>query len=569
MAPPLADLEGKYEIVAKMKEGGMGAIYKVRHRLLDEIRVVKVLRPQHEDDEELRHRFAREAKAAIRLRHPNIVQIFDFSVDDSGTGLIVMEYIDGADLGHLIRTDQRPSVPLALEIARQSLQALGFLHKKGFVHRDVSPDNLMLTVDVEGKPLVKLIDLGIAKDHEAEQSLTTSGSFLGKFRYASPEHFGSRGPDGIEARSDLYTFGLVFYEVLTGHYPLPGESTSQLIGAHLFEPPKSFDTTDPEARVPPAVRTMVTRALEKKVEDRFANAEGWIAEISKVLDRSPLGATLAVEARRLAVPPPVAISSNDVESTQLRFDRLFGIEKTPRPAATVQEPSTIDALLSGAEALLRLGQRESARGQIETVLGLDPQNADALRLLDTLEANDAGEAETASQSEIQPPPLPSRTPPPLPPSLATTPEATTARDAPDASRETQRRRLEKLLAEAEARVDAGEYPVALALLRDAREGLSAESPLVADLTRGVETIRRRIEARERPPLELDEDSSLLHTIAEIERLRVEEDPKLAWRAVGQAIAHFGEKSLLVELRRGLAEDLGETTETDPGSPDEA
>ncbi|MEM8933484.1 MAG: serine/threonine-protein kinase, partial [Acidobacteriota bacterium] len=325
MSPPPADLEGKYEIVAKLKEGGMGAIYQVRHRLLDEIRVVKVLRPQHEDDDELRQRFAREARAAIRLRHPNIIQIFDFSVDDAGTGLIVMEYIHGADLGHLIRTAQLPSVPLALEITRQALLALGFLHKKGFVHRDVSPDNLMLTVDVDGRPLIKLIDLGIAKDHEAEQSLTTSGSFLGKFRYASPEHFGSRGPDGIEARSDLYTLGLVLYELATGVYPMVGDSTSQLIGAHLFEAPRPFEASDPESRVPPAVRAMILRALEKDAEDRFPDAEAWIDEISTMLDRSPLGATLAAEARSLAEPPPMD-ASNDVDSTQLRFDRLFGSE---------------------------------------------------------------------------------------------------------------------------------------------------------------------------------------------------------------------------------------------------
>ncbi|MEO1085683.1 MAG: serine/threonine-protein kinase, partial [Acidobacteriota bacterium] len=250
------DIEGKYEIVAKLNEGGMGAIYKVRHKLLDEIRVVKVLRPQHEDDDELRARFAREARSAIQLRHPNVVQIFDFSLDDSGAGLIVMEHIDGADLGMLIQAKRRPSLALALEIGRQSLRSLGFLHRHGFVHRDVSPDNLMLTRDVENKPLVKLIDLGIAKHHQAEQTLTVSGSFLGKFRYASPEHFGAKGPDGTEARSDLYTFGLVFYEFLTNCYPMAGDSTSQLIAAHLFNAPVPFDESDPDGHVPAAVRAM-------------------------------------------------------------------------------------------------------------------------------------------------------------------------------------------------------------------------------------------------------------------------------------------------------------------------
>ncbi len=180
MALPLERIEGKYEIVAKIRDGGMGALYRVRHRLLDEIRVVKVLRSQLDDTEELRARFAEEARAAIRLRHPNVVQIFDFTLDEDGVGMIVMEHIDGVDLGQLIGSRTVPSLALTLEIARQALRALGYLHRRGFVHRDVSPDNLMLTTDVEGQPLVKIIDLGIAKHGERAQELTSKGVFSGQ-----------------------------------------------------------------------------------------------------------------------------------------------------------------------------------------------------------------------------------------------------------------------------------------------------------------------------------------------------------------------------------------------------
>ncbi len=203
MSLPLARIAEQYETVAKIKEGGMGEIYKVRHRLLDELRVVKVLHPELVGDSEIKERFAREARAAIQLKHPNIVQIFDFTLDASGAGLIVMEYIRGTDLKQLIARPELPSVALAIEIARQGLRALGYLHRHGFVHRDISPDNLMLSIDVEGRPLVKIIDLGIAKRHGSDPQLTASGIFLGKFRYSSPEHFGAQGSGGIEARSDL------------------------------------------------------------------------------------------------------------------------------------------------------------------------------------------------------------------------------------------------------------------------------------------------------------------------------------------------------------------------------
>ena len=135
----------------------------------------------------------------------------------------------------------------------------------------------MLSVDVEGRPLVKIIDLGIAKHRGSDSQLTASGMFLGKFRYASPEHFGASGSDGIEARSDLYTFGLVLYELLTGQYPIRGESTSQLIAGHLFQPPRDFAETDPDGRIPAPLRQLVLKILAKEPAQRFANAEEVIA----------------------------------------------------------------------------------------------------------------------------------------------------------------------------------------------------------------------------------------------------------------------------------------------------
>lgn len=559
MAEPLAEIEGKYEIVSKIREGGMGAIYRVRHRLLDEVRVVKVLRPQHEEDDELRHRFAHEARAAIRLRHPNVVQIFDFSIDETGAGLIVMEHIDGVDLERLVGRTRRsrrsstssssavgrlPSVPLALEVARQSLRALGYLHRQGFVHRDVSPDNLMLAADVEGRPLVKLIDLGIAKRLDAERQLTVSGSFLGKFRYASPEHFGARGEDGIESRSDLYSFGLVLYELLTGTYPLAARSTSQLIGAHLFHDPHPFRETDPEGRIPEEVRTLVLRALEKDADDRFADADEWIGEIEALQETWPVDAEVAEEARSLAshsTPPPppddLPPTRPAVEpgETQYRLDRQFGLERTPVPgdprgakAAAVAAdaadlpqtspetlpqsvPETLPEIEEHVLILVRRGRLGTARRDVERAREMHGRH-EVLRTLDRIVDGAVG-------------------------------------DRVDRLRGIARRaRQEEAWEEAREALET-----ALDLLaRDDGDGGDG-SRVAGDLKRVVEedleTLRQARMAYESS--QVMASAGLLAAVAEIERLRIEEGEEAARRALGVAEERFGESSLLREIRSSL------------------
>ncbi len=367
MSLPLERIDDQYEIVAKIKEGGMGEIYKVRHRLLDELRIVKVLHSTLEDTEELKERFAREARAAIRLRHPNIVQIFDFTVDRSGTGLIVMEYIRGTDLKQVIAQPELPSLALAIEIARQSLRALGYLHRNGFVHRDVSPDNLMLSEDVEGRPLIKIIDLGIAKQHGVESQLTASGIFLGKFRYASPEHFGVQGPGGIEARSDLYTFGVVLYELLTGKHPIQGDSTSQLIGGHLFQPPRDFAETDPGKRVPEALRKIVLKTLAKEAAGRFTTAEEIIARLDDLKVTYPIDAAVTLEAKRFAAggtdAPALgtAITASQPPHTTSHGGPSNATPGTVNPSGPAPDdvergPDSVEELVAEVDTLLQSGK---------------------------------------------------------------------------------------------------------------------------------------------------------------------------------------------------------------------
>jgi len=363
-----AKIDPKYEVLKKLREGGMGAIYLVRHRLLDELRVIKVLRSQLTADEDLKQRFLREARIAIQLRHPNVAQLYDFSIDDEGTAYIVLEYIDGITLEEYARQPEARHLPLTLAIAQQGLRALGYLHRKGFVHRDIAPDNLMLTKDVDGEPLVKLIDLGIVKILKGEGKGTATSLYLGKPKYSSPEQLVSQD---IDARSDLYSFGVLLYELVTGVYPIHGHDLPSLITGHLHREPIGFDVSDPGGTVPEALRQLVLRALAKRPEDRFASAE----EFSKLL--AEVAAALA-------------------------------------PSAHTEERALLDAARQGAhrerlEALAaaeravrdRIDQRDfaAAREQLSQAverLGNDTKLAELLR---AIESEERGQRQASAESE--------------------------------------------------------------------------------------------------------------------------------------------------------------------------
>ncbi|MCB1033929.1 MAG: protein kinase [Acidobacteria bacterium] len=391
-----ADIEGKYEILEKIREGGMGAIYKVRHRLLDDVRVIKVIRPQFAGQEELDQRFRREARTAIRLRHPNIAQIFDFSVAEDSTAFIVMEFIDGLTFQEMIAAGGPPELSLTLEVARQGLRALSYLHQRGYVHRDVSSDNLMLTRDFDGSPLVKLIDLGIVKRLTGEAGLTATGTFMGKARYSAPEHFsGGGGSAKVDARSDLYSYGVLLYELLTGQFPVVGTDFSEMIAGHLFRPPRPFGETDPDGRVPAGLRELVLLALEKDPAKRIASADE-LAE--RMVPFQELKKESLVEALNgvLESSVPAAGKSAASSSTRRRLEGVFAKRTTPPPAplASIPEqgdPSRIErrriaSLLDDARLLAQLEQRETARNKVLEVLALDPENTEAQRFLASLEA---------------------------------------------------------------------------------------------------------------------------------------------------------------------------------------
>lgn len=337
MISPLARLEGKYEILEKIQEGGMGAIYKVRHLLLDEVRVIKVMRPHLRQDPSLRERFLAEGRAAARLKHPNIARIIDCTIDEEGVAYLVMEFIPGWTLGDLLRRGELLPVSLCLEIAKQSLAAIGHMHHHKMVHRDIAPDNLILGSTVDEKPRIKLIDLGIAKATEDGSQLTDAGVFVGKFRYAAPELFDEVSARS-EPRSDLYSLALVLYELMTLQFPIAGTTSSSLIAGHLFRPPLSFEISDPSCRLPDGVRQALLRGLAKTPQERFADAAAFADALSRgagdLADADDTLQSDAVKAvlRLTTTPRPrESTAPYRLGSTQASFNAQFAPIPTPAP----------------------------------------------------------------------------------------------------------------------------------------------------------------------------------------------------------------------------------------------
>ena len=280
-------LDGKYEIVGLLGAGGMGEVYKARHVHLGAFRCIKVIKPTLIAEEAYRQRFLREARLATQIHHPNVAVVHDFSVMADGTSFMVTEYIDGTTVREWESANGRFPLALAIEVALQVLTGLQAIHRRGLLHRDISSDNVMLAFDSSDHLLVKIIDLGVAKDVSGPDVDTTqAGVFVGNPKYMSPDHLGElEEGETLDGRADLYSLGVVLYEMLAGVPPFVARTQNMYIVKHLTEAPRAFREANPMLSAPEGLEAIVMRALEKKRARRWSSAREMAEALAPYAER--------------------------------------------------------------------------------------------------------------------------------------------------------------------------------------------------------------------------------------------------------------------------------------------
>jgi serine/threonine protein kinase len=280
----------RYELEELVGTGGMSSVYKARDRLLERNVALKVLHPHYSDDAEYVERFRREARSVAQLSHPHIVTVIDRG-EDGGQQFIVFEFIDGENLKQLIGRIGPLPVRRAVELALEIADALAFAHDHGLVHRDVKPQNVLLTPDGDAK----VTDFGIARSLDVEEGVTQTGTVLGTSNYLSPEQASGQP---VTPATDVYSLGVVLYELLTGDVPFPGENFVAVAMKHINEPPPDLIERRPD--VPLRLVAAVERALEKDPSRRFQSMGEFAAELRRCLESKASDAD-----RTLIVQSPV------------------------------------------------------------------------------------------------------------------------------------------------------------------------------------------------------------------------------------------------------------------------
>jgi serine/threonine-protein kinase len=344
---------GRYHIVALIGEGGMGIVYKAEQRLGSTLRkvAVKTLHAELSRDPSITARFHREVGTVAQLEHPNTVRVYDFGSTDDGTLYIAMEFLDGKALNRVIETEGALDPKRVSHIIRQVAGSLDEAHRQGIIHRDLKPENVLLIERAGEKDVVKLVDFGIAArtesaEREKEQKLTQQGMVLGTPPYMSPEQFTGKP---LDARSDVYSLGVMVYEMLTGQLPFQADTAWQWATHHMTSPPRSFDDSPAGGRIPEALRRTVLKALSKEPADRQNSAGQFYTEfvasagnLTSVAPKAPAAAVGKTEAMPQATPFAMAPTEGMPASPALSPAAAPAIPSPPAalpPAPPREQPS--------------------------------------------------------------------------------------------------------------------------------------------------------------------------------------------------------------------------------------
>ena len=314
--------DGRYRIQRKLGAGGMADVYLAEDQELGRRVAIKILNGRHANDDQFIERFRREAKNAAALNHPNIVSIYDRG-EAEDTYYIAMEFLDGRTLKELVVSRGAAPINVAIEYARQILLALRFAHRHGIVHRDIKPHNVL--VDAEGR--VKVTDFGIARAGTSQ--MTETGSIVGTAQYLSPEQ--ARGGE-VDPRSDLYSLGVVLYELLTGKTPFDGETPVEIAMKHLSNAPKPPSKLRPD--VTPELDKVVLRALAKNPDDRYQSADEMEADLERVARGAPVSAATAATQ---VLPAAAAVAADPTSATMIAPPSAPARVVPPPPVVTEEE----------------------------------------------------------------------------------------------------------------------------------------------------------------------------------------------------------------------------------------
>src|SRR5436309_2471681 len=311
----------------KLGAGEMADVYLAEDQELGRRIAIKILNSRHGNDDQFIERFRREAKNAAALNHPNIVSIYDRG-NAEDTYYIAMEYLDGRTLKELIIGRGAAPVNVAIEYARQILHALRFAHRHGIVHRDIKPHNVL--VDSEGR--VKVTDFGIARAGTSQ--MTETGSIVGTAQYLSPEQ--ARGGE-VDQRSDLYSLGIVLYELLTGKTPFEGDTPVEIAMKHLSNPPKPPSKLRPD--IPRELDLVVLRALAKNPDDRYQSADEMEADLERVARGARVSAATVDSATQVLSRPAAAaaVAGGATAATMIATPPSSAAAGAPPPPVVVEE----------------------------------------------------------------------------------------------------------------------------------------------------------------------------------------------------------------------------------------
>src|SRR5690349_2842272 len=349
----------RYQILSMIGEGGMGRVYVAEHVRMGRKSAVKVINPALATTADAISRFNREAANACKINHPNVAQVYDFGEMADGTLYLAMEYIDGETLDSIVAREGSLPPARAAQLTKQVADALFAAHHLGIIHRDLKPENVMIARHLDGSDWVKVVDFGIAKTVQRDgmeggsQTVTTAGVSLGTPEYMSPEQLAG---ERLDHRTDIYSLGLVLFNMLTGELPYPKLTSKETLVRRLTSPPRTLVDVRPDVAWPQALQDVLNRALTSEVGDRYDN----VAEFGRAVVRA------VDESEPIVAAPAAAVAASTVPITRPAPNATLGdgpsiVQPGPRRRAL---PWIAVTLVTAAAGVLVVATRAHRTGAI-------------------------------------------------------------------------------------------------------------------------------------------------------------------------------------------------------------